>query len=99
MRRELWSERVAHVAQTMRWLTELIYHGRISFISSEAESGDVHIPKLASGEALRVEMAHFRDCIRGRCTPQTDAEQGLEVVRILSAADASLAKEGEFVKI
>jgi len=62
-------------------------------------TGDVHIPKIASEEPLRVEMVHFRDCIRGGGKPRTAAEQGLEVVRILSAADASLAKEGEFVKI
>jgi predicted dehydrogenase len=62
-------------------------------------TGDVHIPKMALEEPLRVEMAHFRDCIRTGLKPRTDAEQGLEVVRILAAADASLAKEGEFVKI
>jgi len=62
-------------------------------------TGAVYIPKLASEEALRTEVAHFRDCIRGSCKPRSDAEQGLEVVRILSAADASLAKDGGFVKI
>jgi predicted dehydrogenase len=62
-------------------------------------TGDVYIPKFASEEPLRVEMAHFRDCIRAGSKPRTDAEQGLEVVRILSAADASVAKEGEFVKV
>jgi len=67
--------------------------------TSPNRTGNVYIPKIAWEEAPRVEMAHFRDCIRAGLKPCTDAEQGMEVVRILSAADASLAKEGEFVKI
>jgi predicted dehydrogenase len=62
-------------------------------------TGDVHIPKLASEEALRGEMGHFRDCIRTGSRPRTDGEQGLEVVRILTAADTSLARDGELVRL
>jgi predicted dehydrogenase len=65
----------------------------------EYRTGEVHIPKIASEEPLHAEMAHFRDCIRAGSKPRTHGEQGLEVVRILCAADASLAKEGEFVRI
>jgi len=59
----------------------------------------VHIPKLASEEGLRSEMGHFRDCILNGSEPRTSGEHGLEVVRILAAADASLARDGELVRL
>lgn len=62
-------------------------------------TGDIHIPKLDSSEALRTEMRHFRDCILNGDDPLTHGRHGLEVVRILEAADASLERGGEFVEL
>ncbi len=56
--------------------------------------GDVHIPKVAFGEPLRMEAEHFVECVRTGQTPRTDGEEGLWVVRILVAAQASLAAGG-----
>ena len=57
--------------------------------------GDVWSPHLAVTEALAVEAAHFVDCVEHRKTPETDGEAGLRVVRLLEAANRSLANRGE----
>jgi predicted dehydrogenase len=56
-----------------------------------ARAGDVVIPKLDFREPLAVEVEHFADCIRTGATPLTDVVNGRRVVRILEAADRSLA--------
>lgn len=52
--------------------------------------GDVLIPKLDTAEPLRIEMAHFIDCIKTRKTPVTDGENGLRIIKILEEAEKSL---------
>jgi predicted dehydrogenase len=56
-----------------------------------ARAGDVLIPKLDFREPLAVEIEHFADCISTGATPLTDVRNGQRVVRILEAADRSLA--------
>ena len=62
-------------------------------------SGDIVIPKISLQEPLRLECQHFVDCVRERKTPLTDGEDGLRVVRVLSAAQASLDAGGAPVAI
>ncbi len=62
-------------------------------------SGDIHIPKIDMTEPLRNECAHFIECIREGKHPRTDGENGLRVVRVLEAAQESLAKNGATVAI
>ena len=57
-------------------------------------SGDIHIPKIDMLEPLRLECQHFTDCIRTGQTPRTDGRNGLAVVRLLEAAQQSLAQNG-----
>ena len=52
--------------------------------------GDLTVPKLRVSEPLRNEMAHFVRCVETGERPLTDATNGLEVVRVLEAADQSL---------
>ena len=78
---------------------EIASGGAVYDILVQYRTGDVHIPKLASEEGLRSEMGHFRDCILNGSEPRTSGEHGLEVVRILAAADASLARDGELVRL
>jgi predicted dehydrogenase len=52
--------------------------------------GDLTVPKLRVSEPLRNEMAHFVHCVETGERPLTDATNGLEVVRVLEAADESL---------
>jgi predicted dehydrogenase len=62
-------------------------------------SGDVHIPRQDLTEPLAVECAHFLDCVRTGARPRTDGENGLRVVRVLEAAQASLKADGVVVPL
>lgn len=57
-------------------------------------TGDLWSPNLPATEALAVEAAHFAACVRGDETPITDGSAGLEIVRILEAADQSMRNRG-----
>jgi len=61
--------------------------------------GDVLAPHLDISEALRVEAAHFVECIEKRQRPITDAESGLRVVRVLEAATQSMRMRGQPVEL
>jgi predicted dehydrogenase len=52
--------------------------------------GDVLIPRVDFTEPLRLEAQHFVDCITEGRTPDTDGVSGLEVVRALEMAQASM---------
>jgi predicted dehydrogenase len=56
--------------------------------------GDSYIPYLKQEEPLRAECEHFIDCITKNLTPLTSGREGLELVRILEAASASLKQHG-----
>jgi predicted dehydrogenase len=57
-------------------------------------SGDILIPRIDMQEPLRLECAHFVDCIRSGKRPQTDGENGLRVVTVLEAGQQSLNNGG-----
>jgi predicted dehydrogenase len=59
--------------------------------------GDSYIPHIKQEEPLKVECQHFLDCIRSGSKPLTGGQQGLELVRILEAASASLKANGASV--
>src|SRR5438552_16765460 len=59
--------------------------------------GDRYIPHLKQEEPLKTECQHFLDCIKSGRVPLTSGERGLEVVRILEAASASLKQNGAAV--
>ena len=46
-----------------------------------------------------MECQHFLDCIRNRRTPLTSGRRGLELVKILEAASASLKRNGAAIEI
>jgi UDP-2-acetamido-3-amino-2,3-dideoxy-glucuronate N-acetyltransferase len=48
-------------------------------------------------EPLQEECAHFVDCVRRRVRPLTDGENGLRVLRVLSAGQRSLDEDGRKV--
>lgn len=62
-------------------------------------TGDLWSPKVDETEALAVEVEHFAACIAGREKPQTGGEEGLQLVRILEAADRSIRNCGAPVKL
>ncbi len=55
------------------------------------KEGDVVIPKLTLREPLMNMTRHFLDCVEGKAVPLSGGEEGLEVVRVLEAAQESLA--------
>ena len=56
--------------------------------------GDSYIPYLKQEEPLKTECEHFLDCIENGTDPATGGQAGLEMVRILEAASASLKANG-----
>src|SRR5438552_3042368 len=56
--------------------------------------GDSYIPHIQQEEPLKLACQHFIDCIESNSQPLTGGLQGLEMVRILEAATASLKMNG-----
>lgn len=61
--------------------------------------GDMYVPKLENQEALAVEAQHFADCIIKGEKPLTGGGAGLEVIKILTAANESLKQKGVPIEI
>jgi predicted dehydrogenase len=62
-------------------------------------TGDMWAPQLEQLEALHVELDYFAECIANSKTPFNDGHAGLRVVRMLEAAEASIQKRGELVRL
>lgn len=67
--------------------------------STAIRVGDIHIPRIAMQEPLHLECRHFIDCIRTGEAPRSDGRDGLAVVRVLEAAQRSLAQRGASVAL
>ncbi|MBS3057602.1 MAG: Gfo/Idh/MocA family oxidoreductase [Candidatus Diapherotrites archaeon] len=65
---------------------------------SYRDKGAVPIPTEKT-EALQAELAHFIECIEQGKAPKTSGEIGLRVVKVLEAAEHSLAHNGARVEI
>ncbi len=59
--------------------------------------GDIQIPKIPQTEALANMATDFITCIQENKTPVSNFKNGLEVVRILEAADHSMKNKGKKV--
>ncbi len=57
--------------------------------------GDMFAPKIEESEALSLMAAEFVQCIQKGTTPLTDGKFGVEVVRVLEAAEQSLRQGGQ----
>jgi predicted dehydrogenase len=62
-------------------------------------TGDMWAPQIEQREALRAELDYFADCVTNKKTPFNDGHAGLRVVRMLEAAEASIQKRGELVRL
>jgi predicted dehydrogenase len=56
--------------------------------------GDIYIPHIQQEEPLKVVCQHFVDCIKSGSQPISGGREGLDLVRILEAASASLKANG-----
>jgi predicted dehydrogenase len=73
---------------------EAVYQQLVSY-----RTGDMWSPKVEQVEALKLEASYFVDCIINNKKPFNDGEAGMRVVRILEAADESLAHRGKVVRL
>jgi predicted dehydrogenase len=62
-------------------------------------TGDVLSPRLESHEPLSAEMTDFVKAVRTGASPLSGPALALEVVRITEAADESLRRDGEMIRI
>lgn len=60
--------------------------------------GKATIPRIKKGEPLKIECAHFIDCITKNKTLLSDGEDGLEVLKILLGIQSSLRVKGERIR-
>jgi predicted dehydrogenase len=75
------------------------YHTDFAEFQISYRYGDTHSPRLMEEEPLRAECRHFIDCIQTDIQPKSDGHNGLDVVRVLEAADASLRNGGGRVEM
>jgi predicted dehydrogenase len=61
--------------------------------------GDVYTPHIDFSEPLRVECEHFLDSILTGKAPQSDGVSGLNVIKVLEAAEQSLQNGGMTVPV
>jgi len=61
--------------------------------------GDITIPYIRGGEPLAIECQHFLRCVRERTRPLSDGQDGLRVIKVLAAAEKSLAEHGAPVAV
>ncbi len=61
--------------------------------------GDIVSPRVEVVEPLLEEMLDFCHAVRGLAKPRSSAELGLDVVRLIEAVEASLARGGERTEI
>lgn len=80
-----WNEKLILYRNHLKWAEGTIPH----IHGAEAERIDI-----PSSEPLRMECEHFIKCCDERITPRTDGQEGLRVLKVLQAAQASLNLEG-----
>jgi len=61
---------------------------------ASVRDGDITIPRVSSGEPLKVECEHFLDCIATGEPPLTGGPSGVRVVRTLEAITRSIQNHG-----
>jgi predicted dehydrogenase len=84
-----------------------IYDKGVDFVPSYGDYGeslsirvgDIYIPKIDMVEPLRVECQHFLDCITKGVKPLTGGEHGLQVLRVLEAAERSLREGSKAIRV
>jgi predicted dehydrogenase len=61
--------------------------------------GDILIPRLDDAEPLKVACQHFADCVEKGARPRSSGSHGLDVVRVLEAAVASIREGGRVIDV
>lgn len=74
-------------------------HGNFASYMYRVRPGDIIAPHIDWTEPLMIECRHFIESIREGRAPLTDGHNGLRVVRVLSAATASIRQHGRRIEI
>ncbi len=82
-----WDEKLILYPHTIDWMENIP-------VAHRAEGQQVAVEQ---DEPLRAECAHFLECMKSRRLPRTDGEEGLRVLRILNASQASLEQEQKVI--
>ncbi len=83
-------DRGVSVAERPEQIYELLVHYRL---------GDMWAPAIDIAEGLKVEVAHFIDCVANGKKPLTDGRSGLRTVSLMEAACRSLSERGRPVEL
>jgi UDP-2-acetamido-3-amino-2,3-dideoxy-glucuronate N-acetyltransferase len=78
--REKWADKLVLYPNAVDWTS-----GR-----PKAAAGQAVTIAVEEGEPLKLEMAHFIDCIQTRARPRTDAIEAIQVLAVLQAAQRSM---------
>ncbi len=84
-----WPEKLLLYPHHIQWTNGLP-------VPAKAEAERVEIPR---DEPLRRECLHFLECMANGRKPVTDGGEGLQVLRILNASQASLDQEGKKIRL
>lgn len=61
--------------------------------------GDIISPRVENREPLKEQCQHFLECVESGSRPVSDGAAGLDVIRVMLAADRSLARQGAPVEV
>lgn len=81
-----WEEKMVLYRQPVTWSKGAI---------PEVNQQEGEFVVISQGEPLREECSHFLECCKKRSIPKTDGKEGLRVLKVLQAAQASLTEGGE----
>jgi len=82
-----WDDKLVLYPHTIDWQDNIP-------VAHKAEGRRIDVDQ---DEPLRAECRHFLDCIESRTPPRTDGEEGLRVLKILNASQASLEQEKKVI--
>jgi UDP-2-acetamido-3-amino-2,3-dideoxy-glucuronate N-acetyltransferase len=79
----------------------VLYPHRIDWVDRVpiARRAEGEVVEISKEEPLKLECAHFLECVRDRRTPRTDGENGVSVLKVLHAAGQSISENGQPVEI
>lgn len=61
--------------------------------------GDIVSPRVENTEPLREQCLHFLECVAENKKPASDGQTGLDVIKVMLAAEESLKKQGSPVEV
>ena len=83
------------------WASKLLFYPHLIHWRNgkpEPERAEAEPIALDEAEPLKLECMHFLDCVAENRQPRTDASEGLRVLRVLNAAEASMTS-GQAVQL